>query len=575
MTAYGYRTLALIIIALSACSAAHALDRNAFTFTSYDLRLRVMPASHVLTGEGTVSLRNDSRTPQKNVSLQISSTLDWKTIRLGDKELPFVSLRYETDIDHTGAVTEAIVTLPSEVAPQSIVQLQISYTGTITAESTRLTRIGTPEQIALRNDWDAIGPSFTAVRGVGYVCWYPVAMESVSLSEGNRYFDVLGDWKQREAGAEMRLTVETNGSSDIVANGRLVGVQARAAVNPDQSGTREAKYVFAPLGLFPPTFAVGDYAILNRNAVAISYTADHRGAAEEYALELEKVLPFVTDWFGPEREKPRVIELQDANAAPFDSGTIVFTPLRTADRAQLDLQLGHLLAHACQPPGATRAWISEGLAQFAQALLREHDGGRRAALDWMDSFLAALQLAEKQALTPEAQTQAQESGSSAPSARPQSLVLATDPTYYGIKAMFVWWMLRDMMGDEALQRTIRSYQPEADKSALYMQQLAEVQAKRNLEWFFDGWVYRDRGLPDLRIATVFSRQMLRGNITVTVTVENTSDVGTEVPVTVHTAEGEFSKRMLVQARSKSVERIQVPAQPRLSLSTTEAYRSPT
>ena len=45
--------------------------------------------------------------------LQISSSLDWRSIRAGGKQLQFVSQPYTSDIDHTGALSEAIVTLPA------------------------------------------------------------------------------------------------------------------------------------------------------------------------------------------------------------------------------------------------------------------------------------------------------------------------------------------------------------------------------------------------------------------------------------------------------------------------------
>ena len=40
--------------------------------------------------------------------------------------------------------------------------------------------------------------------------------------------------------------------------------------------------------------------------------------------------------------------------------------------------------------------------------------------------------------------------------------------------------------------------PEADSEPTYFQKLLEAQTKHDLEWFFDDWVYRDRGLPDFQ-----------------------------------------------------------------------------
>ena len=61
-----------------------------------------------------------------------------------------------------------------------------------------------PEEIAKHTSWDQIGPSFTAVRGAGYVAWYPITTESADFSEGNSLFEVVDRWKAREAESEFK-----------------------------------------------------------------------------------------------------------------------------------------------------------------------------------------------------------------------------------------------------------------------------------------------------------------------------------------------------------------------------------
>jgi len=65
-----------------------------------------------LGARGKVTLRNDSTHPQKIVVLQISASLNWRSIRVDGKAVQYVSQPYQSDIDHTGALAEAIVTLP-------------------------------------------------------------------------------------------------------------------------------------------------------------------------------------------------------------------------------------------------------------------------------------------------------------------------------------------------------------------------------------------------------------------------------------------------------------------------------
>src|ERR1700683_1372930 len=88
-----------------------ALDREAFSITNYDLSLQIEPEQHRLGARGKITLRNDSSTAQKIAVLQISSALDWRAVRAGDEAVQFVTQPYTSDIDHTGSLSEAIITL--------------------------------------------------------------------------------------------------------------------------------------------------------------------------------------------------------------------------------------------------------------------------------------------------------------------------------------------------------------------------------------------------------------------------------------------------------------------------------
>jgi aminopeptidase N len=94
-----------------------------------------------------------------------------------------------------------------------------------------------------------------------------------------------------------------------------------------------------------------------------------------------------------------------------------------------------------------------------------------------------------------------------------------------------------------------------------MQHLLEAQSKRDLQWFFDGWVYHDRGLPDFRVESAYTRPTTGGGYVVTVTVENPGDVGAEVPLTMRIEGGEIVKRLEVHAKAKVLIRIECPSTP--------------
>jgi hypothetical protein len=541
-----------ILCALCACGMnCFSLDREAFTFTNYDLNVQVEPDQHRLGVRGKVTLRNDSSTPQKIAVLQISSSLDWRSVRAGDKALQFVSQPYTSDIDHTGALSEAIVTLPEPIAPKSAIELDIAYEGVILLDATRLIRIGAPEAQACSSDWDQISVNFTALRGAGYVTWYPIATEVANLSEGDNLFEVLGRWKSREAGSRMHLQIGVSSATGDRPPQILVnGIQCTSATY-EQAGLAQravADCPSQPLRFDAPAFVIADYQIAERPAVEVRYLPGHDVSASNFADAVEKVVPLISEWFGTLREKARTADLSDPNAAPFESGAMLLMPLAGSDPKLAGLVAAHQLTHAAFL--SSRPWIEEGLAHFAQALYLEQQKGRQAALDYMGLHRSAFSEAEKPAIPPRSEDEVN-----------RSLVNTTSEELYRSKAMYVWWMLRDMVGEPALKKALAAYRPDQDKEPSYMTRLIAVQTQRDLEWFFDDWVYRDRGLPDFKVESAFPRKTMTGTYMVTITVENLGAAGAEVPVTVKFAGGEVTKRLEVRGKNKGVIRVEVPSTP--------------
>jgi hypothetical protein len=539
------RSLRVLCVLCGLLRPAFALDREAFTFTRYDLDVRVEPEQQRLAVRGKIVLRNESGQPQRNAVLQVSSTLDWRSIKAEGKAVQFVSQPYTSDIDHTGALSEAIVTLPREIKPGDSIELEIGYEGTIPQSTTRLTRIGTPEDVAKHTDWDQISPAFTGVRGVGYVAWYPVAIEAQSLEQGNEMFLALGRWKGRHAQSGMHVRISVTGD-DGVTPAALIPTLPQCPMSIEQPG--QAREVSAdcndsPMGLTTPAFFAGNYTALDHASLRVWHMPQDRAAATTFAQAADAVLPFLTEWFGALRDKAEVVELPDPKAAPFESDSVLLTPLGESDLKLTRLSLAHALTHAAF--SSARPWISEGVAHFAQALWLEKQSGRDAALDYLGLHRTAILETEK-----------------VPGdANARSLVATTDEVLYRSKAAYVWWMVRDMVGDDALRRALRNYMPEQDREPAYFQRLLSAQTNRELEWFFDDWVYRDRGLPDFRVQSAFPRDLLNGGFVTTVTVENLGAAGAEVPITLRMQGGEVTKRLEVRGKAKATIRILTPAKP--------------
>lgn len=537
-------SLALFIACFS--SAAFSLDREAFSFTNYDLQVQLDPGQHRVGVRGKITLRNDSPTPQKIAVLQVSSSLDWRSIKVGDKAVQFVTQPYTSDIDHTGALSEAIVTLPRQIAPKETVELEIGYEGVILLDATRLTRVGLPEDSAKSTDWDQIDTNFTAVRGAGYVAWYPIATEVANLSEENSLPQAVSRWKARETTSPMHLHIsvtrdESEPRMELLANNADCRIMYEA-VGGIQIATADCTY--PSVGRTAPAFVTGSYQAVQRPTVDVHYVPNHEAVATEVADATEKVIPLTTEWFGTRRGHAITVELADAAAAPFESGALLLTPLTNSDSKLASLAAAHQLTHASFL--SSRPWIEEGLAHFAQALYLEREKGRQAALDYMGLHRSAFREAEE---------------SPAPTDDTRALANTTSDEMYRSKAMCVWWMLRDIIGDPALKKAIAAYKPEKDTDTTYMPRLIAAQTQHELDWFFDDWVYHDRGLPDFKIESVFSRKTATETFMVTITVDNLGTAGAEVPLTVRFAGGDATKRLEVRAKTKGVIRIEIPKAP--------------
>lgn len=540
------------VFLLLSCFSAAAVDREAFTFTNYNLQVTVEPGRPFLGAAGKVVLRNDSSAPQRLAVLQISSSLDWSSITVAGKPVQYVDQRYTSDIDHTGALSEAVITLPAEIPPRATVELQVAYEGAVPQDATRLERVGTPKEIAFANEWDRISQAFTAVRGVGYVTWYPVAMEAASLSSGREFSETLGRWKQRHAASRLTVDFVTPPSSELFVNG-TPGIERITGIGK----IHDISYSWERLGLDVPVFTVANYQRIEA-PIPVRFLEGHKDLANRYAQVAADV-----KWFSSARPvRFEIVELADVSAVPFSSGPVLFTPLQNVPAKELEVSLAYARSHA--DVRSLRMWIYEGIATAAQAFQREKQEGRGAGIALMESRRPMLVEIEKANL---AAISARASGEPASNAA-TSLTASADELLARTKGLYVWWMVRDMLSEPVLQNALLKYLPEQDKEPAYMQRLLEAEARTaapqavaKLEQFFDDWVYRDRGLPDFRIDSVYARQMLGSGYLLTVTVENRGSAAAEVPVIVRARDESASRRLWVPARQKASIRIPLRSQP--------------
>jgi aminopeptidase N len=240
------------------------------------------------------------------------------------------------------------------------------------------------------------------------------------------------------------------------------------------------------------------------------------------------------------------MDLPESSDAPFESGAMFMTPLSDSGAAR-GLSAAHQLTHAAF--FSFRPWVDEGLAHFAQALYLEQQKGRPAALDYLSAHRPAL-IKMEQSTAPGSDREVD-----------QSLINTTQDEFYRSKAMCVWWMLRDMVGDAALKKAFLAYRSSQDEEPSYLPRLIAAQTQRDLEWFFDDWVYRDRGLPDFKVESAYARKTMTNAFMLTITVDNLGFAGAEVPIVVKFAGGELTKRLEVRGKSKATVRVEMPGVP--------------
>ncbi len=542
---------------------AHALtaaEQTAWTFTAYDLEVHLAPVRGEMTVRAHVTMRNDGASPLGFVPLQVSSSLRWETVS-GAAVKGFGQHGVDTDADHTGRMNEAVVMLAAPVVPGASVELIAFYTGKVDASANRLERIGAPLSEAAAADWDGIAPELTALRGFGNVLWYPVAAQPVFLGDGAKLFQAVGSTRLRQARAtiRLRLAVEYRGDPPDAAIfcGRREALKA-VSEDPDlpvaeAMGVATAEFEVQPLGFRSPSLFVTDHAPTVTDDTLIAAVTDRYDTVPSFAAAAGLVKPLLVSWLG---EAPLAqLQIIDHRGQPFEENALLVLPMRAVPPATLAPTLVHSLAHVWFR--SARPWLDQGVPQLLSSLWLEQTRGRQAAIDSLQEGAHALTLAETEVT--------RESGQAlAPLEKAQAA--ASEDVFNRTKAAAVLWMLRSIAGEDALKQSLRGYRAAHDGDPMAFEHLVEQASHQDLRWFFDDWVYRDRGLPDLTIASVTPRELpaVGGRAAgwlVAVEVRNDGKAVAEVPVTVRSGTLTATATVRVAGKATASTRILFQALP--------------
>jgi aminopeptidase N len=520
-------------------------ERKAISFLSYDLDVHLQPRENAMAVRAQMELRNDGAAPLSRLPLQISSTLEWTSARIGGKAAKFTQRLLDSDIDHTGAVREAVIELAEPLASQQTLTVDLTYEGTVAQSTSRLEKIGTPVEMAQASDWDRISEDFVGLRGFGNVAWYPVAAVPVALGDGARFFNEIAAQRQRHSQAmvTMKVTEEFFGEPPNLAvlDGQTFAVSP--ASMPDAAtvpGIVTCSLPRTTLGFTSLSLFLVARTKREDGAVAVYARPDDVESIQAYFSAAAMVAPLLRSWLG---KQPKgvltIVDLPEAGDDAFENGTVLFANVHSTEPDKLTGMMVHSLTHAYfQSP---YPWLQEGVASFMASLWVEKNSGRDAAIQQLDNSRGALSLGD--------------TGESA-------LLDAREPVYYRTKATYVFWMLRDVAGEEALAKALSSYQPGSDVSGTGFQQVLERASGKQLTWFFDNWVNHDKGLPDFSIAGVYPTKTGAPNgYLVAVDVANSGTAEAEVPVSVTSGTTTVTERLRVPAKSQISHRFVVQGPP--------------
>ena len=495
-----------------------AAERSSIAATAVNLDLHLNAHTGEAEARAQLTVRNTGVAPLQRVPLRISGALRWESARIAGaaSSLPLEQHHLADDLDHTGVSTEVAITLQQPLAPGASVALDLYYGGTLGASAQRLLALGAPASRAALTDWDTVTDTFTGLRGLGEVLWYPVAGTPALLRDGSAVTDAVEQSRLRDAvgSFRLRLTLAYEGLRPDAAFfcGERKPLQPLAADTnqTSDSGAVVAEWTRSPLGPHTPSLFVASGAPAGTGTVRVMTAYPAASAAVEQAAA--RVRPMLAEWLGAAPERPlQVLDLPIPGAAAFADGPLLVVPLATqSNPAALASSLVQPLANAWLPDGIAAPWLRDGLPAFLQAVWAERTVGRAAALANLAATDASLRARSEPAPA------AYSSSVEAPAAQ-SVLATCTDASCTRGKAAYVFEMLRDMLGDAALQQAISGWRVQAEGThrtaadeTLAMEKLLQRTAgAKDLGWFFKSWIDAGRALPDLAIVTVAPRRVER------------------------------------------------------------------
>jgi aminopeptidase N len=474
------RTLLPISLCLLIFAAGRALPAQAqgprpvgFLAQNYDVSATLDGVSQTLTATAKVEFR---ATEASNVvRVELHPNLEVKEVKSESGKL----LTFERDNQNSLYV---LVNLPSTVARESKVTLTFVYSGLLAnAENSPVPGI----RVALLD------------RDAAYLLlparWFPL-----TNFPSNRYT------------ATFRLNVPDTFA--VAGTGKALAAQPVAPTGALAGGrllyTFECKTP-APNG----SFVAGNLQLNPKQAEGISVSVyaprTQSGNAADFAASIARSMTIFSDMFGslPDSDM-QVIQMPDSTLRDFAGPGVVFLSQRAWNPKAGDKTIARNVAaqwwgNQVLPASTNDVWISDGLAQYSEALYAEQNAGKEAGLRTIDEFAVGALMYED----------------AAPIA--QSARLAPySPDYRSVvmnKGAMIFHMVRAQMGEVPFHALLHDfYEKYAGKSAtveefeaMAVQRVQKTAAKggetpEQLRGFFVQWL-NSTGVPEFALEYVVYR----------------------------------------------------------------------
>ncbi|MGA8367305.1 MAG: M1 family aminopeptidase [Candidatus Acidiferrales bacterium] len=461
-----HRSFAALALALLAAASARAQGPRAFTFRAahYDVQVVLNPETQSLTGLAKVDFVASE--VSRTLLVELHPDLTVTSVKMASGQ----SLTFERDNTYPLLLS---VALPAAATPGKQVTLTFEYSGPVSSEDDSPTR----------------GVRFASIDKASAFLLLPARWFPLTSYPSNRY---TGTFK---IVVPDTMVVAGTGQADppvmMPALGKGLPGQASYTFHCD-SPSPAGSFVAGNLQVSPVQ--------TEGYRVSVYTPAAQAQTATPYANSLAHIMSFFADAFGPFDSQPNltIAQMPDGGLAGYSAPGLLlisarqWTTTQPNDRLLSRLAAGQWWGNDVLPASASDAWVTDGLARYAEAMYAEQSDGVAGLHKALEDFSIGALMYED----------------TAPIAQAQSLQPYSDQ--YGSvvndKGAMVFHMLRSELGDDAFMALLHDFYKEYKGKLATVEGFeamaaakapppAQDQAPLNLVAFFSQWL-NSTGIPE-------------------------------------------------------------------------------